>query len=90
MSRTEQCFSVSIEGILAQNHVVGNEEVPREFLRRAYELDDRYAELQEKEALLRREKDKDMTYEEYLRWQANFDKVNQEIVDVLCELHETE
>lgn len=39
---------------------------------------------EEKEAVLRNQRDTDMTYENYLCWQMEFDRINQQIVDILC------
>lgn len=49
-------------------------------------LDARFAKLQKKEAMLRKQRDRDMDTETYWQWQREVDKVNQEIVEILCAL----
>lgn len=51
--------------------------------RAAEELDNKLAQLLEQEAALRKQKETEMSYEDYLCWQRTFDKVNQQLVEVL-------
>jgi hypothetical protein len=70
--------------ILAQDQIVEKNYFVDEELQRAKENDRKLAELQQKEATLRKQKDAEMTNEEYSRWQQEFDEINQQIVDILC------
>lgn len=84
-----ECSTASIL-ILAQNPTNDDIATSRQASIDYEELDARLAGLQEQEALLRRQKEKDLDESGYLYWQRELDAIGHQIAEILCILQTTD